>query len=58
MNNEHSMQTRNETRGELRARHYASDLADMVEAGEIDAHEANTRLAAFQDRMARDGAWA
>ena len=42
---------------EFRIRDYASDLCNMVEAGEITDIEANQRLSDFQDRMARDGAW-
>lgn len=56
MDNTLEMQTA--ARYEMRIRHYASDLADMVEAGDITDTQANERLAALQDRLVRDGAWA
>jgi hypothetical protein len=42
---------------EMRFRHFASDLADKVEAGEVDELTANKMMAEFQDRLMRDGAW-
>lgn len=44
-------------RYEMRIKHYASDLADLVEAGEISELEANQRLSDYQDRLNRDGVW-
>lgn len=44
-------------RYEMRIKQYASDLADLVVAGEITDTEANERMVEFQDRMARDGVW-
>lgn len=48
---------RNIAWAEFRIRDYASNLCNMVEAGEITDTEANQRLSDFQDRMATDGAW-
>lgn len=40
-----------------RIREYQSDLADMVEAGDITSEQANEGASDVQDRLVRDGAW-
>ena len=46
-----------DARAEERIREYASDLAYMVQTGDIDEATANEWMVDLQDRLARDGAW-
>lgn len=53
-----SVETRNDDAIARRVREYQLDLAHMVRIGDLDDATANEWAADFQDRLAREGAWA